>query len=475
MQTGGSATGGSGDEFAEAQERLASLLIDKFAKMIEPLEQRMAKLEGGAPVKGEHQEGSKDATILDDHFRTPTSANFGELPDRRESFGRRTSFGTSRSSMGENDASSLSGAISATRLKQPEIKYSEDISVEHVIKFFDECLQYISNWEALPANKDKQFPDAENFPLSIMPREVATWICTTTELIFDMASMHQYSEETVHRLTEQKKWWKYQTGDSIRRLLVKARNENVANSVMLQRLHKISWKSSSPYSLNAYAKFSHDVAQELRFTEGGEFKYEAVDLKDFIISSFPDPKFQKELYSIYGHRGILKTSKFEPGMILERICQRIKCFMRENIEAEMNASAAHRREAKSKVNFVDSFFEADEGAEISGHNMSLHEHIQESVNAVMISPSNCAKIGVGKDGKLLCRFLAGEKATCTFKHPQSDMLLKGTGVSIDTSSSLPKSFGSAKKQSTPGRVHSIQADSRHDVDVDAEANLDDHE
>ena len=79
------ATGGSGDEFTEAQERLASLLIDKFARMIEPLEQRMAKLEGGAPVKGGHQGGSKDASILDDHFRTPTSANFGELPDRRES------------------------------------------------------------------------------------------------------------------------------------------------------------------------------------------------------------------------------------------------------------------------------------------------------------------------------------------------------------------------------------------------------
>ncbi len=29
----------------------------------------------------------------------------------------------------------------------------------------------------------------------------------------------------------------------------------------------------------------------------------------------------------------------------------------------MNASAAHRRDAKPKVNFVDSFFESDDGAE----------------------------------------------------------------------------------------------------------------
>jgi hypothetical protein len=434
-------------------------LYDRIAKLIQPIEARLSRLE----------KGPKDQIQIDEEdeqFRTPNSDNFENIPDRRESFGRRASFAIAPNKS-PLISDTISGALSATRLKQPEIKYSDEMTVEHVIKFLDECLQYISNWEALPANKGKSFPDAEHFPLSIMPKEVAAWICTTTELIFDMTSMHQYSEATVHKLTLEKKWWKYQNGDSIRSLLVKARNENAANTVMLQRLHKIGWKSTSPYSMNAFAKFSHDVAQELRFTEGGEFQYESVDLKDFVISSFPDPKFQKELYSIYGHRGILKSQKFEIGMILERINQRIKCFMRENIDAEMNASAAHRREAKPKVNFVDSFFDSDDNAEASvqasDQQKMIQEQIQESVNAVMINPGNCSKIGIGKDGKLLCRFLAGEKATCTFKHPQSDMSLKGTGVSIETSSVLPKSF--KKKVSPSGKVHSVQG-----IDVEVNEN-----
>jgi hypothetical protein len=425
---------------------------EKLAKSDELIEQRLAKLEGS----------SKGKNVQDDHqFRSPNSALFDEVPERRESFGGRRSLSVS------DETSTLSGALSATRLKQPEIKYSEEMTIEQVIKFLDECLQYISNWEALPANKGKSFPDAEHFPLSIMPKEVAAWVCTTTELIFDMTSMHQYSEATVHRLTTERKWWKFQNGDSIRSLLVKARNENAANTVMLQRLHKITWKSTSPYSLNAFAKFSHDIAQELRFTEGGEFQYEPVDLKDFVISSFPDPKFQKELYSIYGHRGILKVQRFEIGMILERINQRIKCFMKENVHAEMNASAAHRRDAKPKVNFVDSFFESDDGEEILEQRKTLQGYIQDSVNAVMINPSNCSRIGVGSDGKLLCKYLGGDKKTCTFKHPQSDMSLKGTGVSLDTTSIMPKSFN---KHSHSGKVHSVQ-----EVDVDGLEENDDAE
>lgn len=453
---GGSDAKGSMDE-----------LMERIAKMFQPIEARLMKLESISKEKIEN----------DDHqFRSPKSENFAdgaenfdEIPDRRESFGRRSSLAPNKSPLISSEASTISGALSATRLKQPEIKYSDEMTVEQVIKFLDECLQYISNWEALPANKGKFFPDAGHFPLSIMPKEVAAWVCTTTELIFDMTSMHQYSEATVHKLTLEKKWWKFQDGDSIRSLLVKARNENTANTVMLQRLHKIVWKSTSPYSMNAFAKFSHDVAQELRFTEGGDFQYEPVDLKDFVISSFPDQKFQKELYSIYGHRGIMKIQKFEIGMILERINQRIKCFMRENVDAEMNLSAAHRREANhKKVNFVDSFFDSDsdDGAEISHQSKSIHEQIQESVNAVMINPGNCSRIGVGKDGKLLCRFLAGEKAVCTFKHPTSDLALKGTGVSKENFSKMPKSF---TKHQHASKVHSVL-----EADVDgSEGNADD--
>ena len=124
------------------------------------------------------------------------------------------------------------------------------------------------------------------------------------------------------------------------------------------------------------------------------------------------------------------------------------------------------------MNFVDSFFDSDDGVDIPEIEVSLQEQIQESVNAVMLNPSNCSRIGVGKDGKLLCRFLGGEKETCTFKHPQSDISLKGTGVSNETT--MPSTFrkqsppGTFKKQPTSGKVHSIQEEFGAELEGHAE-------
>jgi hypothetical protein len=171
-----------------------------------------------------------------------------------------------------------------------------------VLIFLDDCLQYVSSWEALPSNKGRSFPDAEHFPLSIMPKEVAEYICQVVGLIYNTQSFSKYSEHTIQVMAAQGKFWRNQDGDSIRELLIKARNEFTSVSKELERLQAIHWKSDSPYSLNAYSKFSHDISQEIRFTENGQgdFKYEKVDLKDHIISSFPDPKFVR--YRLLSYR-----------------------------------------------------------------------------------------------------------------------------------------------------------------------------
>jgi len=416
-------------------------LVSQFKRLIEPIESKLSKVEAQIAIlkgaKAEHDSSVQQNFGERSQFKWDIEG--GGEPTKLDSSSRRESFGSpSVRSQSSHENSAISGAISATRLKQPEIKYSEDISIECVLKFFDDCLQYIKSWEALPSNKGRNFPDAEHFPLSIMPREVAEYVCTAAGIIYSFQSLKQYSEQTVQRLASEGKYWSNQDGDSIRLLLIKARNEHASVSVMLDRLKKIKWKSDSPYSLNAFAKFSHDVAQELRFMEGGEFQYDPMDLKDFVIGSFPDPKFQKELYSIFGNRGTMKGEKFEVGLVLEKISLRIKCFMKENVESEMNASAAHRRQ--TKVNFVDAFFEQDPEER-------FEEQIQEQINSVMMNPGSCRKIGVGKDKKLLCKFLGGEKQSCIYKHPPSDLALKGTGVSIE---SVVSSF-----KPRQGKVHAI--------------------
>jgi hypothetical protein len=439
-------------EMHEFGEQFTQSIIEQFQRCLGPIEARMQKFEQHIVdmMEQKSEASSGDKFTSSSEMRRQFKFEGGQTANS-ETFSRRESFGSSpilRSPI-SNEGSSLAGAISATRLKQPEIKYSDDITIEKVLIFLDDCLQYVSSWEALPSNKGREFPDAEHFPLSIMPKEVAEYICQIVGLIYNTQSFSKYSEQTIQSMAAQGKFWRNQDGDSIRELLIKARNEFTSVSKKLERLQAIHWKSDSPYSLNAYSKFSHDISQEIRFTENGEgdFKYEKVDLKDHIISSFPDPKFQREMYAIFGNRGIIKSSSFEIGNVLEKIELRIKMFMRENVDAEMNAAASHRRKTQNRVNFVDQFFADETAVEIDG---SFQDEIQDQINAVMLSPGNCRNTGIGRDKKLLCRFLGGEKQSCTFKHPQSDMALKGTGVSIETTSKQPPSFSKDK-----GKIHAV--------------------
>jgi hypothetical protein len=67
------------------------------------------------------------------------------------------------------------------------------------------------------------------------------------------------------------------------------------------------------------------------------------------------------------------------------------------------------------------------------HNLELEEIVEEQVNAAMAGEKKCKRVGIGKDGLLLCRWL-GEKGTCCFEHPSSEMALKGKGVSKESPS-----------------------------------------
>ena len=63
--------------------------------------------------------------------------------------------------------------------------------------------------------------------------------------------------------------------------------------------------------------------------------------------------------------------------------------------------------------------------------VEIEAEIQDQVNAALVGERECRNKGVGSDKLLKCRFLGGEKATCTFSHPASDLALKGKGVSKD--------------------------------------------
>jgi hypothetical protein len=65
------------------------------------------------------------------------------------------------------------------------------------------------------------------------------------------------------------------------------------------------------------------------------------------------------------------------------------------------------------------------------------QDIQDLVNAALAGDKQCSRIGTGLDGLLNCRFL-GKNGTCTFKHPEADLRLKGKGVTEKPSVTIPQ-------------------------------------
>ena len=68
----------------------------------------------------------------------------------------------------------------------------------------------------------------------------------------------------------------------------------------------------------------------------------------------------------------------------------------------------------------------------------VNEELQDQVNMLQSNYGEvkCRHGGVGSDGKLKCKWLA-DNGTCLFKHSDSDLILRGKGVSKDFTKSTP--------------------------------------
>jgi hypothetical protein len=310
-------------------------------------------------------------------------------------------------------------------------------------------------WEALPVNREqnRRFPDANSFPISLIPMPAAEYICSLIGYIYSVNHCRLKTEEEVSK----GKFWSTIDGDTLRTLLVTARVDNHCLTENLARLNRIRFASSTPYDHNAWVEFNHDLNKEIRYSSEGHFEYSDVDLKDHIIKSFPDAAYQKELYMLYGNRGVLK-GRFQVGELLERIGSRIKRFIKDNIASEQNRSAqnhlkAHNVTTEPPTPTDDERPEASPVVSQSAKSTQNHvrfsesrdqwasdrydQDVQDMVNAAMIGDKPCSRTGTGLDGLLNCRFL-GHNGTCTFKHPEADMQLKGKGVTTKPSVTMPQ-------------------------------------
>jgi hypothetical protein len=310
------------------------------------------------------------------------------------------------------------------RLTQPILKVQDEYTFDDILNFLDIVKHYIEMWEAQPVNRKPGrprivFPDAAKFAITLIPPKAAEYICDMIGWIYNPAHCRTKSRTKIRSLP----WWENIDGDTLRAEIIQTRTESKSYSANLSRLKKIKYPSTTPYDLVSFRKFCHELNREIRHSEEGNFKFEDVDIKDHVISVFPDRKYQKELYARYGNTGISKT-EFDIGEVLDEIEGKIKRLVKDNIEDDVNRSAQYRDGKELKVHEVAmSTCDVEPSSELD---------FQETVNQAIVGTEKCRKTGVGPDGKLLCRWLGGERATCTFQHPPSDILLKGKGVSSES-------------------------------------------
>lgn len=332
------------------------------------------------------------------------------------------------------------------RLKVPELKLQKKYSYEDILNFLDLCHGHMTAWEALPVNKEqgRRFPDANSFPISLIPSTAAEYICSLIGYIYSVNHCRLKTEAEVLK----GKFWSTIDADTLRTLLVTARVDNHCLTENVARLTRVRFPSAQPYDIDAWVEFNHDLNKEIRYSSEGKFEYSDVDLKDHIIKSFPDAAFQKELYLMYGNKGVLKGA-FQVGELLERIGSRIKRFIKDNVATEQNRAAqvhqlkAHNLTAEPVApNTIEGLLPAT----LAQNHVHFAEQwaddrddqdIQDLVNAALVGDKPCSRIGTGLDGLLNCRFL-GKNGTCTFKHPEADMRLKGKGVTEKPTVTMPQ-------------------------------------
>jgi hypothetical protein len=202
----------------------------------------------------------------------------------------------------------------------------------------------------------------------------------------------------------------------------------------------------------AFSTYKHELKKEIQRLQAGErLVVNKIQIKDIVIAALPDKVYQLELHAKYGNVGslLMAPEDFSLSMLFNEVDARIESITKQGLRAIVNKST-RERDAKftshNKPSVAHVVHQGDHAE--CGEWMEL---VQDQVNAALVGDKTCRNVGVGSDGKLKCRWLGGEKATCTFSHPPSDLSFKGKGVTKDVPS--PQWLNTGRK------VHNISVDS----------------
>ena len=341
--------------------------------------------------------------------------------------------------------SSNGGVDAGTKLERPkffvERSYMKDgIKMEILqdsdyLNFLDEFDAYIIQWKNLPKNEGLPYPNAAKVGVISIPSKYARKMCNRIKWVFDIKELGTFGSVKTAKTA---KFWEDIDTATLRIEIGKKVEKELSSKGVLDAIRRVKWNSTFGIAdILAFANFQHEFKRTvLRLQSGGVITVEQVHMKDILIAALPDKKLQGELTTTFGPPGIIlgNPDDFAINSIFDHIEQYIQTLSKFNLGKLVNKQNREREMfSQGKKLFQLTADDDEEGDALFPD--EEQEDFQEHVNAAMASPSPCRFVGLGSDGKLKCKWLAGEQEKCSFKHPESDIQHKGKGVSKDVTMS----------------------------------------
>ena len=342
------------------------------------------------------------------------------------------------------------------KMVPPKVECKDPLKIQpkEFLSYFENVSAFIVSWENQPVNLKKKlrFENAERFALRNLLVPQQKQLSKLIKTIYDLSELKFVAPENRGSVI----FWQSVTTDIAKAKLCS--KLSVASSLQncTRELSRI--KFVSPYGLidpSAFDDYISKIQDCLATQALLGFEVPESVIKDAIIAALPDVMFQKDLYLLFGPVGVMfghQTLEF----LIATIELRISSVMSQNLHAVVNRAVSDRDSKGSKFKSINAVaIEPDSDDERSSEDEktfdedSVHcklsdekdDQMQLQAYLAVSNKEQCKRIGVGPDGKLICTFLGGPRASCIFTHPESDLKLKGRGVTSTIRSTIPATAG----------------------------------
>jgi hypothetical protein len=431
-------------------------ILQQFGSILPRLQNLESKVMRGdsKPFKNSPSSASAETHVMVEDDEENGSQDRAPKPPAfsRETFGDTPSPLLARS-MHQNADNSFVLKDPAIKMTPPKVECKDQSKIrpKEFLEYFDNVDAFILSWENQPGNLKKKlrFEDAEKFALRNLLVPQQKQLSKLIKTIYDISELTFVAPENRGSVIF---WQSVTTAMAKAKLCAKLSTESSLQNCS-RELMRI--KFVSPFGLidpSAFDDYKSKI-QDCLTSQAllGLVLPESV-IKDTIIAALPDLVFQKDLYLLFGPVGVMFGHQ-SLEFLIATIELRISSVMSQNLHAVVNRAVSDRDSKGNKFKAINAVAveidgedeHSSEGEHSVGEDcvhceLSDEQDDQMQLQAYLAvsNKEQCKRIGVGPDGKLLCSFLGGPKASCIYSHPESDLKLKGRGVTNGVRSFAPK-------------------------------------